>query len=404
MKEPNLNIAPLLRQVHGLVNHQKELEKTKGETFNVFSILKMERLETRMHSAFLGELLNPNGSHLFGSRFLSLFLRDQKTPNEFDPSTARLHLEKHIGTVNHKNKTGGRIDIYLEDKNGNSISIENKIDAGDQLTQVERYANHNREKNTVFYLTLDGTEPWEGSQGVLESGKHFHCISYEREIKDWLKRSFKEAAGVPILRESIRQYIILIDKITSTMETESEQKLIKLMLDHYEEAEYIAQNFDKVQEAMGEEVRLALVAELKKRLPDMIVEEGNDAYHVYSQIWLSETNWDSPDLFFGVESFSPTIKHCPTIFVGIFNEEGSSMPPLKSEGFLKRTVNWYNVDACEDLDGVPMHMGKMETLKHLHKTEGFKEKLVHHLADHVCAYVSKYRDLLIRTNKKRRKV
>lgn len=57
-------------------NRTKALEKLKesGENFNIFSILKMESKENDTHSAFLGELLNPNGSHLKEDLFLSAFV------------------------------------------------------------------------------------------------------------------------------------------------------------------------------------------------------------------------------------------------------------------------------------------------------------------------------------------
>ena len=67
-------IKSLLSNVKILTEHQKKLRQIKGENFNVFSILKMESKENETHSAFLGELLRPKGSHNQGSKFLVLFL------------------------------------------------------------------------------------------------------------------------------------------------------------------------------------------------------------------------------------------------------------------------------------------------------------------------------------------
>ena len=60
-------------------------------------------------------------------------------------------LEHHIGWVDYEKKAGGRIDIYIEDRSKylekritKSISIENKINAGDQYLQIARYVNHNK--------------------------------------------------------------------------------------------------------------------------------------------------------------------------------------------------------------------------------------------------------------------
>lgn len=101
---------------------------TSKENLNLFSILKMESNENATHSAFLGELLNPKGSHLKGNIFLKLFLATIHGHGKiFDVDSTQLILEKYIGIRNDETKQGGRIDIYLKDKRGNSISIENKI-------------------------------------------------------------------------------------------------------------------------------------------------------------------------------------------------------------------------------------------------------------------------------------
>jgi hypothetical protein len=53
------NIKQLLSNTKTVIDQHKAIEKSKGENFNVFTILKMERKENGTHSAFLAELLNP---------------------------------------------------------------------------------------------------------------------------------------------------------------------------------------------------------------------------------------------------------------------------------------------------------------------------------------------------------
>ena len=203
-----LNIKKLLESTARIAKYQEEIKQLRGENFNIFSILGMESRENETHSAFIGELLNPKGSHYFGNCFLQLFLETVGYAGELDINTANLTIEKHIGIRDDVTKQGGRIDLFISDKNGISISIENKIYAVDQYAQVERYVNHNQTKNTVYYLTLNGTEPSSASAGELIPGEHYYSISYESNIIDWLKLCLKEAAEQPILRESIKQYII----------------------------------------------------------------------------------------------------------------------------------------------------------------------------------------------------
>ncbi|WP_338357508.1 PD-(D/E)XK nuclease family protein [Yeosuana marina] len=248
------NVQKLCKNVKRIVKHHNELAKLKGEHFNVFSILNMESKENGTHSAFLGELLNPRGTHYLGSTFLELFLQVVKQNNmPFNTSKASLKLEHPIGNRNDAKKTGGRIDIYIKDNTGNTICIENKIYAQDQNVQIERYNNHNIGKNTVYYLTLFGEEPSEASKGNLISGIDFYCISYHKHIKEWLELCLKEAHGYPILRESINQYLILIKKLTNTLNTEQEKELTDLLLNELETSFTIVQNLYKVKEALKDE-------------------------------------------------------------------------------------------------------------------------------------------------------
>ncbi len=257
----------ILAEIKGIYDHQQEIKKLRGEHFNVFSVLQMESSENATHSAFLGELLNPEGSHLFKNTFLSLFLKAVDFEGQFDEGSAHVTLEKHIGTVDLLLKTGGRIDIFIADKYGNTISIENKIYAGDQSAQVERYANYNTERNTVYYLTLDGHSPSEESKGLLEEYSDFHCISYQSTIIKWLTLCMKEAAEQPILRETIRQYILLLKKLTNQLsDNDMEDQVLSSIRKNYTSAKLIADNIWKVElkvvEEFLDEIKAIVAAEI----------------------------------------------------------------------------------------------------------------------------------------------
>ncbi|AXP82682.1 hypothetical protein CJ739_3620 [Mariniflexile rhizosphaerae] len=221
--------AKLLKDTGRILEHQKEIAVLKGENFNVFSILKLESKENGTHSAFLGELLNPKGSHNFGSTFLQLFLQQIKD-ERINIASAQVILEYSIGANNHLTKTGGRVDIYIKDRINNTICIENKIYASDQSFQLKRYANHNYERNKVFYLTLNGEEPSDGSKDDLKVNEHYYCISYRTTIIEWLEACLKEATDQPIVRESIKQYIILLKKLTNQLTDSKMENEIKDMI------------------------------------------------------------------------------------------------------------------------------------------------------------------------------
>lgn len=52
-----------------------EEKRKSGDCFNIFSVLNVQRKEVR-HSAFLSALLDPNGEHGLGNKFLSDFIKN----------------------------------------------------------------------------------------------------------------------------------------------------------------------------------------------------------------------------------------------------------------------------------------------------------------------------------------
>lgn len=203
-------INGLLNQVSALRRTQEKLVQLSGENFNVFRILGLETREVRMHSAFLGELLNPAGSHGLRDTFLKLFTQTIKF-DDFKTDTARLVVEYDIGRITSDYQQGGRIDIYLESA-GQYIFIENKIYANDQQNQLGRYHTY-RKQARLLYLTLDGAKPSDGGAGNLRPDQ-YELISYKEGIANWLEKCRQAAAAYPLVRETIVQYQHLINYLT----------------------------------------------------------------------------------------------------------------------------------------------------------------------------------------------
>ncbi len=204
-------LESLLNETQTLRRAQKLVGEKPGERFNIFSVLRMEADEVFTHSQFLAELLSPHGSHGLGDTFLKLLL-NQLGILDFETDHAYCIPEHYIGPVTETE--GGRIDIMICNET-RKVIIENKIFAGDQTNQLLRYYNHDKNAR-LFYLTLFGTEPSEDStgKGQLTSGQ-FECLSYAADILQWLELCRKEATNIPILRETITQYIALIKKLTN---------------------------------------------------------------------------------------------------------------------------------------------------------------------------------------------
>ena len=296
-----LTIKNLLSRVKSISKKYEELEKLKGENFNVFQIFDMERDENKMHSRFIETLLNPKGPHGLGSVFLEQFLSVIKFGEYFkDIKRVNTRVEHPIGKVNLENATvsGGRIDIYIWD-NEKSISIENKINAGDQEKQIVRYSNHNKDGNQVFYLTLDGKEPSNSSKGKLISNLEsdnpdFYCISYSETIISWLYKCQKEASDLPIIRETIKQYIIAIKRLTGQLTNQKMKKeILNLIASNYDDCKLISDNLYEAEL----EATTQFINEVAQKLKDqfsideweIIVDE--DLNKSYTGIKLRNINW-----------------------------------------------------------------------------------------------------------------
>lgn len=97
------NIETMFQEIQPIVEKNKQLRserELKGEFFNLFSILKVERDEVHTHSTFLAELLNPSGSHGNKEKFLKLFIQQMHLQNinkdELNAETAIVKKEKAL--------------------------------------------------------------------------------------------------------------------------------------------------------------------------------------------------------------------------------------------------------------------------------------------------------------------
>ena len=218
------------------IRQKNEIERknreSRGEMFNVFQVLNLSTAEVRTHSAFIRELLDPQGSHGLKTAPLSAFLsivEEVILPQSFDfrVDNASVRVEEYIGDITDDYNEGGRIDIIIEAK-GKAIIIENKIDAGDQYKQLVRYHSYAESRykgnHLLLYLTKSGYSASDSSttndeEGTLKEGKDYYCISYQEHIVQWLNICLSAAYDKPLIRETLVQYRNLILDLTNTMNT-----------------------------------------------------------------------------------------------------------------------------------------------------------------------------------------
>ncbi|MDT8414628.1 MAG: PD-(D/E)XK nuclease family protein [Flavobacteriaceae bacterium] len=236
-------IETLLSQVATISDSYEKVAQATGDNFNIFTVLRIEHYEEQTHSRFIAELLNPKGSHGFGSEFLNEFLNELGEKNHIKTESANVYVEKSIGPRDDLKRTGGKIDILIEDDESNRIIIENKIYATEQEHQLERYHNFDKIAK-LLYLTLNG----ELSESGFDENK-YTPISYSGFIINWLERCQRIAVENPVVRETIKQYKNLVRKLTNqNINSKMNEDLIKLILKNQDETIKIVNAFDRLQD------------------------------------------------------------------------------------------------------------------------------------------------------------
>lgn len=193
-----------------------------GEDYSVLETA-IKGNEEMMHSSVIASLLDTRGSHGQKCRFLELFLGClPERFKSFDASGARTACERDIGQKTED--SGGRVDICIENSNGQMIVIENKIFAGDQEHQILRYVeflrgrllNRDGVEFPVLYLTPDGHSPSDDSTQTdgmqCRCGEDYVCISYRDVIVPWLDKCINEMEEKPHLKEHLATYRDIIKK------------------------------------------------------------------------------------------------------------------------------------------------------------------------------------------------
>ena len=277
---------------------QQEERNRKGENYNLFSILSIERYELK-HSALIANLLDPKGSHGCGDAFLRAFfeiaLKDLAYPFE-DCTLPDSYTEYYTGPIS--GDTGGRIDILVKSSRYGLI-IENKIYAGDQDKQLIRYDNYGKETfgadgYLLVYLTLYGYDASKESTATKSAEEVGYLrLSYAEDILRWLEQCVRLADNKPLVRESLNQYIRTIKQLTyQDMNQEDIQKIIDLAVDHPEVVATLSSKRDAIAEGIREKY---IFAKLEKYADQKgwLYDDSESSYNEEEpKIRLRKEGWD----------------------------------------------------------------------------------------------------------------
>lgn len=287
----------LLNQLKTITKSFEKVNKANGGNFNIFSVLHIETDEVRTHSRLIAELLSPNGTHGFNGKFLELFVKTIGIELDLNYNNCEIYVEKYVGPVTET--TGGNIDILIQERGSvdNVIMIENKIYAGEQHNQLLRY--HNAYPNgKLLYLTLDGKDSEQSS-----SEGYYESISYESEIIRWLEACKKEATDTPILRETLKQYINLIKKLTNqNLSSEMNTEIVKLLVeneDNFNSYETLLNIQNDIKNYVIQNKIIPVFKELKQEIDGFDFDENlaNNIYTIYSDFcWVENDKLKSKNL------------------------------------------------------------------------------------------------------------
>ncbi|MDG5493174.1 PD-(D/E)XK nuclease family protein [Psychroserpens sp. SPM9] len=383
-----IKLETLLNTSKNIINTHLKVIKAKGEDFNIFSILNMETNETKTHSGMLVALLNPKGNHYHGTKFLGLFLKEigYDYTNE-NLNQVLVKAEYHLGTISKDYENGGFIDILILFPSGKTITIENKIHAGDQPKQMYRYSLFNKGKSSLYYLNLFGDKPSKNSLHLLTIDD-YHIISYSNEILNWLEQCLSVVDQGSIIETSIKQYQIVLKKLTHTMDNKLEKQFNTLILENLDEAKYIHANYQKAVNSVREKLRFAVLKKINQMSLPVNARLGNDINSNYSQLWLSSGELHDKNVQFGIESFSGKGNTEGRMFIGILDKKREYN--AISDGDRRLNSFWPIIRYLKTTEGNPLNLTSTRILEKLSSDANYFEQMVNSISNETKNFVETY--------------
>jgi hypothetical protein len=204
----------LFEKLSGIFYDAKRKEE-ENCSYNVFSILNMERKEVSTHSKVICSLLDKNGEHKMGDEYLKLFIKSIGFEEWLHADSDWDCIPEYYSGV----IKGSKPDFVIK-SDRYCILIEMKIDAGDADRQLVRYAEllkkdpefSDIEKHQICYLTLDGKEPSEQSAEDLD----VELLSFKEHISNWLDSCIEISDKDKSVCSILLQYQVLIRKLVNT--------------------------------------------------------------------------------------------------------------------------------------------------------------------------------------------
>lgn len=257
------------------INGQKD-----SPEFNIFYLIKncIDK-EVTTHSPILADLLNINGKHNQGRLFYNEFLKQigiNDLKIKFKPDEKMFFfvtLEKSIGN--------GFIDIFIEytpaeQSDRFAIAIENKINAGDQPGQLDKYAKYLerefKENFLLLYLTPQEREP-ERPYSIEENRyKDFKnrgllkLITYKKDISLLLENTYHQIQSENV-KLITNQYLQIIKNNFAMITETYNDKMYEFLTnaENYKAAKDLSNNLENVNKRLKDEFKEEVIKLLRMK-------------------------------------------------------------------------------------------------------------------------------------------
>lgn len=232
----------------------RKLDKWKNK-INLFRVLGISQTEIR-HSNLLAWLLDPRGNHQLGNAVLREFLRDIIVNGQVNECFELLLSNQNDFIVRREWK---HIDILLISYATKTvIAIENKVNARESKTQLNRYRNileeefkrEERWAHVYLFLTPDGDEPSDANWDIL---------TYEDIVGD-IERALQGLDLLPEVKLLIENYLDVLRR-----EIMKDNELVDLCNEIYQKHKTALELiWDNITDSTSEEIAKELTKSLQR--------------------------------------------------------------------------------------------------------------------------------------------
>lgn len=221
--EQHVRYVALLERADVLLQDMRQQDRLRPPTFNIFFDLGHAYREVSTHSALLAYLLDPLAGHAQGTLFLNKFFEVIRRVAERQATQLLVPALRNGSCWRCRKEVRlprgyGQADIMLQSPDLMLI-IENKIFAGDQVSQLKRYWDYlqtearSYQSRIIVYLTPDGRKPTLQSLGENQDlAKALICLSYRENICDLVQSTIDSIDAISVA-ETLRQYATLVRRL-----------------------------------------------------------------------------------------------------------------------------------------------------------------------------------------------